>query len=107
MNKVLTSEERSFYEDQGYAHLPGRIPADALQLARDVLERWVDETIAGWQAQRLINDSRRDLDFERRLVVVWNEAGRPGYVRSPRRDLVSPELFGFLTRALSGAGGCG
>lgn len=97
MGKVLTDEQIDFYRREGYLHARGSVPPDALALARTILERWSNQTIDGWAHKGLIEDSRADLDFWHRLVQVWNAAGRPHYVRSPRRDLVSPEMYRFLT----------
>ena len=72
------------------------LPSDLLNLTQHVLGRWAEETIAQWLADGLIADPRRDLDFQHRLVRVWHEAGRPMYIRSPRRDLVSPEMYRIL-----------
>ncbi len=94
---VLTAEELDFYREQGYVHAHGAVAPEALQLARTVLERWVEEIIQSWQVSGLLADTRPDLDFEHRLVQVWNAAGKPGYIRSPRRDLVSREMFEFLS----------
>ena len=72
------------------------VPRDLLSLTEHVLARWADETIAQWLEEGLTADPRRDLDFRHRLVQVWHEAGRPKYIRSPRRDLVSPEMYRIL-----------
>ena len=72
------------------------LPPDLLKLTRSVLGRWAEETIAQWLEAGLIADPRRDLDFQHRLVRVWHEAGTPQYIRSPRRDLVSPEMYRIL-----------
>ena len=96
MTSVLTSEQRIFYETNGYLHAPDVIPPDLLGLLRSVLSRWVDDTIAGWLKEGLIDDPQTDLDFQYRLAHVWESAGRPNYIRSPRRDLVSREMFDIL-----------
>jgi ectoine hydroxylase-related dioxygenase (phytanoyl-CoA dioxygenase family) len=96
MGKRLTDEQIAFYQREGYLLAPGAVPEDALRIARAVLERWADQTIEGCVRQGLIRDRRADLDFWRRLARVWNDAGRPHYVRSPRRDLVSPDMHRFL-----------
>jgi len=72
------------------------LPPDLLKLTQSVLGRWAGDTIAQWLEEGLIADPRRDLDFQHRLVRVWQEAGRPKYIRSPRRDLVSPEMYRIL-----------
>jgi phytanoyl-CoA hydroxylase len=96
---VITVEQIEFYQAQGYLLAKGVIPTDALQLAQTVLEGWVDRTIQGWVEAGLLDDPRRDIDFEHRLLQVWNEAGCPHYTRSPRRDLLCPELFEFIRHA--------
>lgn len=97
MGKVLRDDQIAFYHQQGYLHAPNVIPPDALGLARGVLERWVDQLLVGWVAAGLLQHAFRDVDMTRRLVVAWDAAGRPPYLRSPRRDLVSPEVYQFLT----------
>ena len=93
---TVGAPQRQFYRREGYLHLRGVLPPDLLNLTELVLGRWADETIAQWLEHGLIADPRRDLDFRHRLVQVWHEAGRPKYVRSPRRDLVSPEMYRIL-----------
>jgi phytanoyl-CoA hydroxylase len=56
----------------------------------------VDRTVDSWSEQGLISDKKEAMPFEERLIHVWNDAGRPKYHRSPRRALVSPEMFRFL-----------
>ena len=96
MPTVLTSEQLSFYDTNGYLHAPGVVPPDLLDLMRTVLSRWADDSIQSWLAEGLIDDPRTDLDFQHRLAHLWEAAGRPEYVRSPRRDLVSREMFEIL-----------
>lgn len=94
--KTLTQKQVDFYREQGYLNARGTIPQSALELARRVAGGWVEQTIASWEERGLLEDTRPDLDLEHRLVQVWQTAGRPGYIRSPRRDLVGPEMFEFL-----------
>lgn len=96
MGKILTDEQISFYREHNYLHARGVIPEELLQLAEKILRRWVDETIEQWVQQGLLSDRFADLVFHHRLVKAWNEAGRPKYLRSPRRDLVSMEMFDFM-----------
>ena len=96
MKSVLTREQRSFYKTNGYLHAPNVIPSDLLGLLRTVLSRWADDTIESWMMEGLIVNSQAGLDFQHRLAQVWETAGRPDYVRSPRRDLVSREMFDIL-----------
>lgn len=96
VSRILTQEQIAFYHEQGYLLAKGVIPTEALRLARTVLERWVDQTIQTWVEQGLLPDAHTNLDFSHRLVEVWNAAGRPHYIRSPRRDLISRELFDFI-----------
>ena len=93
---TVGAQQLDFYRREGYLHLRGVVPAGLLNLTQTVLGRWADETIALWLEEGRIADPRPDLDFRHRLVQVWHEAGRPKYVRSPRRDLVSPEMYRIL-----------
>ncbi len=96
MTTILTPEQLAFYHDRGYLHAPGVIPPDLLSLMRTVLSRWANQTIDGWLEDGLIDDPQTDLDFQHRLARVWQAAGKPKYIRSPRRDLVSREMFEIL-----------
>ncbi len=95
--KTLTKEQYDFYVEHGYLHLPGVVPEHVLDLVRGVLSRWVDRLADTWTADGLITDTREDLDFWRRLVVLWADAGNPKYSRSPRKEVVEPDTH----RALS------
>ncbi|MBZ0295602.1 MAG: phytanoyl-CoA dioxygenase family protein [Anaerolineae bacterium] len=94
--KVLNAKQVEFYHEQGYLLAKGVVPKEALDLAQTVLERWVDETIQSWVDSGLLDDPMREVDFGHRLAQVWEAAGHPHYIRSPRRDLISPELFDFI-----------
>ncbi|MEM7034627.1 MAG: phytanoyl-CoA dioxygenase family protein [Chloroflexota bacterium] len=96
MNTILTPNQITFYQDEGYLHASNVIPTDLLNLMRTVLMRWEAQTIEGWLADGLIEDSCADLDFQVRLDRVWHAASKPKYMRSPRRDLVSREMFDIL-----------
>ena len=96
MPTILTSDQLSSYQNNGFLHAPGVIPPDLLGLMRTVLSRWADDTIGGWLAQGLIDDPQTGLDFQHRLAHLWEAADRPAYIRSPRRDLVSREMFDIL-----------
>ena len=96
MTQVLSPDQRSFYKTNGYLHAPSLIPPDMLALMQTVLSRWADDTINAWLTEGLIDDARTDLDFQHRLAHLWEAAGRPEYIRSPRRDLVSREMFDIL-----------
>ena len=93
---TVTAEQLDFYRREGYLHRRWVVPPDLLCLTECVLGRWVDDTIAQWLGNGRITDSREDLDLQHRLVQVWHDAGRPKYIRSPRRDLVSPEMYRIL-----------
>jgi phytanoyl-CoA hydroxylase len=93
---ALTDDQLSHYHEHGWLLVRNGVPADALQLAHTALTRWVDGTVQGWVEQGLLPDAMLDQPFERRLVKAWSAAGRPRYMRSPRRDIVCRETFEFL-----------
>jgi ectoine hydroxylase-related dioxygenase (phytanoyl-CoA dioxygenase family) len=94
--QTITAQQRDCYLREGYLHLRGVVPPDLLSLTEYVLSRWVDDTIEQWLGEGRIADTRKDLDFQHRLVQVWRAAGKPKYVRSPRRDLVCPAMYRIL-----------
>lgn len=94
---ILTEAQLQQYDRDGYVLARGAVGPAVLKLARQVLERWVNDLILSWVAQGLLTDPLDAMDFEHRLVKAWDAAGRPRYQRSPRRDLVSLEMFQFLT----------
>ena len=96
MGKVLTDGQIAFYHGEGYLLARNAVPLDALQLAHTILETWMNQTIQTWIDAGLIHDAGAEIDFAHRLAHMWNAAGRPNYIRSPRRDLVSAEMFQFL-----------
>jgi phytanoyl-CoA hydroxylase len=93
---TLSEKHISQYKKDGFIHLRGVVPGDVIDLARTILQCWVDETIQQWVDEGLLTDPLHDLDFQVRLLQAWEKAGRPKYSRSPRRDLVSRETFDFL-----------
>lgn len=95
--RKLTEKELEHYDREGYVLARGAVGPEVLQLARRVLERWVNDLIVSWVEQGLLKEPLSEVDFEHRLVQAWEAAGRPRYSRSPRRDLVGVEMFQFLT----------
>ena len=97
MPRILTDEHINFYREKGYVKVKNVVPQRSIDLGRKVCADWVERTVAGWVDEGLLADSLQDLDLEHRLTVAWNEAGKPMYPRSPRRQIVSPELFQFMS----------
>ena len=97
MPKILSEEQISFYHEKGYVKVEKVVPQRSIELGRKVCADWVDRTVQGWVAEGLLEDGLEDLDLEHRLTVAWNEAGKPMYQRSPRRQIVCPELFQFMS----------
>ena len=97
MPRILTDEHINFYREKGYVKVENVVPQRSIELGRKVCAGWVERTVAGWVDEGLLADSLQDLDLEHRLTVAWNEAGKPMYPRSPRRQIVSPELFQFMS----------
>ncbi|UVI28897.1 phytanoyl-CoA dioxygenase family protein [Paenibacillus spongiae] len=96
MNRILSISDVNFYRSHHYLHAKQVIPQHLLDLGRSIISRWVDELINEWAEKGLIDDKLPDLDFQHRLVTLWNAAGRPKYMRSPRRDIVGPDMYSFL-----------
>ena len=97
MPKILSGEQISFYHEKGYVKVERVVPQRSIELGRKVCADWVDRTVQGWVDEGLLDDGLEDLDLEHRLTVAWNAAGKPMYQRSPRRQIVSPELFQFMS----------
>jgi phytanoyl-CoA hydroxylase len=96
MTLALTEEQTEFYRRNHYLHAKGIVPPNLLALAAQVISNWVEELADTWVRQGLLTDKRTDLDFQHRLAELWIAAGKPRYIRSPRRDLIGPEMFEFL-----------
>jgi ectoine hydroxylase-related dioxygenase (phytanoyl-CoA dioxygenase family) len=97
MPKILTDQQISFYHEKGYVKVENIIPPRGIELGRKVCADWVERTVQGWVDEGLLEDGLEHLDLEHRLTDAWNEAGKPMYQRSPRRQIVSPELFEFMS----------
>ena len=97
MPRILTDEHINFYREKGYVKVKNVVPQRSIDLGRKVCADWVERTVAGWVDEGLLADSLQDLDLEHRLTVAWNEAGKPMYPRSPRRQIVCQELFQFMS----------
>jgi len=94
---VLNEEQLAFYRTHGYLHVPGAVPAHVLEQARGVMSRWVDQTVAQWQEKGLIQDLKPELDLWHRLLVLWSDAGKPRYPRSPRKEIVEAATHAILS----------
>ena len=96
MSQTLSQQQLRQYRSDGYLLAREKAGSEVLALARTILERWVDQTIESWVRKGLLESPYTELDFEHRLIKAWEEAGRPRYSRSPRRDLVGPVMYRFL-----------
>ncbi len=94
--KILTQQQVDSYRRDGYLQADGVMSEQALTLAERILRDWSERQIGEWLQEGLIDDVRHDLDFRCRLARLWQEAGRPKYLRSPRRDLVGPDMYALL-----------
>ena len=97
MPKIVTDDQISFYREKGYVKVENVVPQRSIELGRKVCADWVDRTVQGWVDEGLLADGLERLDLEHRLTVAWNEAGKPMYHRSPRRQIVCAELFQFMS----------
>ncbi len=97
MPKILTDEQINFYHDKGWLKVENVVPQRSIELGRKVCAGWVDREVRTWVNQGLLEDDFAHLDLEQRLKVAWNEAGKPMYHRSPRRQTVCEELFQFMS----------
>ena len=97
MPKILTDEQISFYREKGYVKVENVVPQNSIDLGRVVCAEWVDRTVQGWVDEGLLADGLEHLDLGQRLKDAWNEAGKPMYHRSPRRQIVCRELFQFMS----------
>ncbi len=97
MPKILTDDQIAFYHDKGWLKVENVIPPRSIELGRKVCADWVDRTVQAWVDEGLLDDGLAHLDLEHRLTVAWNEAGKPMYHRSPRRQIVCSELFRFMS----------
>ncbi len=99
--EVLSSEQITFYEDQGYLILEDRIPSAIIESIRKEIARFVDEA-------RGMTESNDRLDFEnshtpdnpriRRIKLphmispVMRDLMFSDHILAPARDLVGPDL---------------
>ena len=97
MPKILTDEQINFYHEKGWLKVENVVPPRSIELARKVCAGWVDREVRTWVNQGLLEDDFAHLDLAHRLKVAWNEAGKPMYHRSPRRQTVCVELFQFMS----------
>ena len=97
MPKILSDDQIRFYHETGYVKVENVVPQRSIDLGRKVSADWVDRTVAGWVDEGLLADGLEHLDLENRLTVAWNDAGKPVYQRSPRRQIVCHELFQFMS----------
>ena len=96
---IATAAETEHYRTHGWVVCRGVLPATLTDTVRGVLGAWCDRTIDSWVDEGLLEDAAPELDMRNRLRECWQRAGEPQYSRSPRRDLVSPQMFEILADA--------
>ena len=88
--RVLDDVQHAFYRSNGYLVVADVVPSEFLLAAQRLLERVVDETIAAWQRDELIDDTFETLDFGCRFHRALRDRTA---CRSRRRaSLVSREM---------------
>jgi hypothetical protein len=92
----LSAYQLEDYHRAGYVHLRGVLPADLLQLGRQIIEPWVDLIIDEWRNSGLIDRDYRDQDFWHRLLIAWRAAGQPMFRRRPNTFLVNRKMWLFF-----------
>jgi phytanoyl-CoA hydroxylase len=92
----ITPEQWAKYQTEGYLHIEGIVSEDILTRVEQPLRRWVDATLLEWKGNGKLVDLYENLPFDQRLNAAWFAAGKPSYQRSPRRSVVSPEVFDFM-----------
>ncbi|NKB68569.1 MAG: hypothetical protein GKR89_16020 [Candidatus Latescibacteria bacterium] len=93
---MLKAQQFEQYRQEGYVHVPGVVPQEVLDGAREVLEEWVDTLADHWIAEGRLENRGEQFGFTDRLLQLWHKAGQPTYSRSPRRDLVGPAMYRLL-----------
>ncbi len=86
--KILSDAQLQSYKNHGFLVLRGVVPERVLEETEKVLTGWVDDMAAKWTAEQLLDSLYEDEDFTRRLMILWESAGRPRYGRSPRSEIV-------------------
>ncbi len=84
-----TNQAAHFYQREGFHLAAQKLPQDLLLLCQNLLELWVDDMAELWQSQGLITNLHKESDFRNRFNLLWLEAGKPPYPRSPRQELVA------------------
>jgi phytanoyl-CoA hydroxylase len=93
---ILTENELDIYQREGYLHLKNIIPDELLNQTKKPLSHYVDNLIYQWYIEGKINSLYEEYSWLQRLNVAWVAASKPPYSRSPRSEIVSPEVFNFL-----------
>ena len=96
MPLILQEHSIKQYHNEGFTLAKGVITNNLIVSLKNILTEWSNITISDWKEKSLINDIEENLPFESRLAILWEKAGRPQYIRSPRRDLICEELFSAL-----------
>lgn len=100
MSIVLNDKQIQDYHERGWLLARNVVPPTVLELAHIALRRWTDQSIGKWVEQGLLSDNFSEESFDKRLVAAWNQAGKPRYSRSPRRDIICREIFEFLAHPI-------
>lgn len=100
MNKPLTTDQLRFFDEQGYLVIKDAVPDELLKLIEDPARKWVDRVINKWNREGLLHDKYVNQPFDRRLYEAWKDAGKPNYNPRLTKEVVSPEIFSFITNAL-------
>ncbi len=91
----LVFQEHSIkqYNSAAFTLAKGVVTNNLIMSLKNILTEWSNKTILDWKERNLINDIQEKLPFEYRLAILWEKAGRPQYISSPRQDLICEELF--------------
>lgn len=114
--ETLTTEQKAFYEENGYLVLPERIPADILQNIRDEIAKYQEQArgLTASNEQLDLEDSHTPEDPRVRRIKlphthnkVMRDLMYSDHVLAPARDLIGPALRLHTTKLNMKMGGYG
>lgn len=95
--EALSAEQIHFFDEQGYLVIPQAVPDTLLQQIEIPAKKWVDRLVNKWNREGLLHDKFTSLPFDTRLYEAWKAAGKPNYNPRLTKEVVSEEIFHFIT----------
>ena len=92
----LNIKQLNFYKKHGYLKIEEVIPLKILKNIENLISPWINEKILFWKKAGLLSHTFSNLNFWKRFLLAWRDAGQPPFRRNPNKWLINKKMYHIL-----------